>query len=198
MTDILSTEKIGFFLIFFIPGFISIKTWNMLIPTERIDFSKSFLEVIVYSSFNFAALSWLIIIISSNKFPKDHPFLYPIFTVFILLIMPIFWPIILLNIYKCKFIAKYIISPFQKPWDFVFSKRKSYWIIVHFRDRRLIGGLYSGNSFASSAPAPEQIYLEQVWILDEKGGFKEPVPSSNGIIIMGNEVLAIEFFTNQE
>jgi hypothetical protein len=182
MADILNIDKIWLFLLFFIPGFISIKIWNLLVPRERIDFSKSFLEVIAYSALNFAALSWLIFIIHTNDFPKNHIFWYAVFVVFIIFLMPLIWPIIFFNIFKCKFIAKYITSPYQKPWDYVFSRRESHWIIVHLKDGRSISGRYDVNSFASSAPAEEQIYLEEVWQLDSDEKFMNPIDRSRGII----------------
>ena len=56
-----------------------------------------------------------------------------------------------------------------KPWDYVFSRRQAYWVIVHLRDGRKIGGRFDRKSFASSYPADEQIYIEEVWRLDEDG-----------------------------
>jgi len=96
-----------------------------------------------------------------------------------------------------KPIAKHIIHPFKKPWDFVFGKKEAYWVIVHLKDKRKIGGKFAKNSFASSYPSEEQIYLEEVWTLDENGKFKEPLKRSGGIIILGKEILAVEFFRNK-
>ena len=39
---------------------------------------------------------------------------------------------------------------------------------VILKDGTLIAGKYAGNSFASSAPADEQLYLEETWILNDK------------------------------
>ncbi len=107
--------------------------------------------------------------------------------------MPIGWPFILNRLYKTKIIAKYVISPYQKPWDFIFGKRESYWIIVHLKDGRNIGGKYGVNSFASSAPADEQIFLEEVWQLNSIGKFVKQINNSKGIIIMREEISSIEF-----
>ena len=87
-----------------------------------------------------------------------------------------------------------IINPIPKPWDYVFGKRESYWIIVHFKDGKKIGGRYDTNSFASSYPAEEQIYIEEVWNIDKEGRFKDKVDRSKGVIISKSDVSAIEFF----
>jgi hypothetical protein len=50
---------------------------------------------------------------------------------------------------KLKFLQKYTVHPISKPWDFVFSKKQPYWIIVHLSDGRRIGGRFGENSFAS-------------------------------------------------
>jgi hypothetical protein len=86
------------------------------------------------------------------------------------------------------------VSPIQKPWDYVFRKKKVFWIVIHLKDGRKIGGRYDRNSFSSSYPSKEQIYLEEVWKLDENGRFGEPITRSKGIIVLGEEILAIEFF----
>ena len=44
---------LGLFLIFFIPGFITLKVYDLLIPGEPRDFSKSLFDAIAYSSLNF-------------------------------------------------------------------------------------------------------------------------------------------------
>ncbi|MBC8204638.1 hypothetical protein ISS30_01155 [bacterium] len=196
MDNILSIDKIELFLLFFVPGFISIKIWTLIVPSEKLDFSKSFFEVIAYSALNFAGLSWLIFLIHTNGFPVYHTFWYLVLVFFIIFVMPTIWPIIFFKAFQCKFVSKFIISPYQKPWDFVFSKRKIYWIIIHLKDGRNIGGKYGANSFASSAPAEEQIYLEKVWEIDSQGKFGEPIDRSGGIIIMREEISSVEFFIN--
>ena len=66
--------------------------------------------------------------------------------------------------------------------------------IVHLKDSRRIGGLYSTNSFASSNPAQPEIYIEQVWALQEDGTFIEPVNLTEGFLVLGDEIVGIEFF----
>jgi len=66
---------------------------------------------------------------------------------------------------------------------------------VHLKDQRRIGGLYGGNSYTSHSPAPPEIYLEEVWHVDENGGFTgKMVKSTAGVLVMGTDILALEFF----
>ena len=192
--DIWQIDKVSLFLVLFIPGFISTKVYDLLVPSARRDFSKSLLEVIGYSSLNFAALSWLIILIHSGNFYSRCTVWYFALLFLIIFIIPISWPIVFLKLSSWRPIARYVIHPIQKPWDYVFGKREVLWAIVHLKDGRRIGGRFDTGSFASSYPAQEEIYLEEVWRLDEDGKFIEPIERSRGIVILGKEILSVEFF----
>lgn len=82
--------------------------------------------------------------------------------------------------------------PTGKPWDYVFSQRKPYWIKIVKTDGTIIGGKYSEKSFASSSPAPEQIYLEESWIVNDNGGFERVKNNSAGVIILSSDISHIE------
>ncbi len=192
--DIWEINKLALFLIFFVPGFISIKVYDLLIAGERRDFSKSLYEVMGYSAINFAALLWLIIWIHSDNFYGAHKALYYLSLLGIIFIAPIIWPIVFLKLSHWSPISKRIIHPVKKPWDYVFGRRECYWVIVHLRDGRKIGGKYDKGSFSSSYPAEEQIYLEEVWHLNEKGSFERPIDRSAGIIILEKDISSLEFF----
>lgn len=192
--DIWQVDKLVLFLMFFVPGFISIKVYDLLVPGERRDFSKAIFDAIGYSALNFAALSWLIFLMHSANFASQHKAWYCIFLVVIICVVPGLWPIVLLKMSSWRPIAKHVIHPIQKPWDYVFGRREPFWVIVHLADGRRIGGRFDRKSFASSYPATEQIYMEEVWELDENGAFKKPTDRSRGIILLGRDVLAVEFF----
>jgi len=192
--DIFEFNKLVLFLIVFIPGFISLKIYDLKIPSAQRDFSKSVLEVIGYSALNFAALSWLIIIIHQNDFHVKHELLYYIFLIVIMLIMPILWPLIILWLYSFPSISKHLIHHMPTPWDYVFNKRELYWIIVHLKDDRRIGGLYGLDSYVTSYPEKQQIYLEDVWLLDKDNRFIKPIPNSRGIILSNDVILGVELF----
>jgi hypothetical protein len=194
--EIWEVDKLVLFLVFFIPGFVSLKVYDLFIPVEQRDFSKSVFEVVAYSALNFAALSWLIIWLISKDFSEGYRWWYYLVVVLVMLVFPTLWALIFVRFRKWKFLTKFILHPFKKPWDYVFGKRESYWVIVHLKDGRMIGGMFGEQSFASSFPAEEQIYLEEVWVLDKNGKFKKPIERSAGIIVLSSEILAIEFQTS--
>jgi hypothetical protein len=193
--DIWQVNKLILFLIFFIPGFLSLKVYDWLVATERRDFSKSLFEVIGYSAINFAALIWLIIPIHLNNFYESHLILYIVCLLIILFIFPICWPFLFIRLSGAKLLAKYIIHPCPKPWDYVFGSRISFWVIIHLKNGKRIGGKYDSKSFTSSYPVEEQIYLEEIWKLDDDGKFIRPVERSKGMIFFKDDILAVELFS---
>lgn len=99
---------------------------------------------------------------------------------------------------ELQWLQKFVPHPTQKPWDYVFSKRRTYWVIVTLKNGNKIAGMYGPNSFASSAPAEEQIYLEQLWVLNEDEGFDRPAEQTCGIIVLSSEILSIELMHSGE
>ncbi len=90
--DIWQIDKLLLFLVLFVPGFISMRVYDLLIPGERRDFSNCLFEAIGYSALNFAALSWFIVLVHSAGFPAAHPVWYGLSLAFILFVAPALWP----------------------------------------------------------------------------------------------------------
>ena len=132
--DIWNVDKLTLFLVFFLPGFISIKVYDLMVPGERRDFSKSLLEVISYSTLNFGALFWLIVPIQRGDFSRSHFVLYSLAVTLIMVIVPACWPVVFLKLSTWRRVARYFVHPIGKPWDYVFGKRCPFWIIVHLQN----------------------------------------------------------------
>jgi hypothetical protein len=192
--DIWQAEKLSLFLTMVVPGFVSLKVWDLLVPSERRDFSKSLVDAIAYSAINFALLFWLVGYVNTPDLYRASPIGYLAGHFFLLFAFPVFWPIALLRLMRTSFISRFVVDPIQKPWDFVFAKREPAWIIVHLRNGGFIGGRYGARSFASSFPAPEQIFIEEIWALDERRNFVHRIERTKGVIVLGEDILAIEFF----
>ena len=141
------------FIVFVIPGFISLKFFELMSPGVQRESSNRIIDAIAYSCFNYALLFWIIDIVKDTNFNIQHENLTYLFTVFLLLIAPIFWSILYKWFRTWSCVQSIIPHPTLKPWDYVFSKRISFWIKVFLKDGKIIGGKYSSNSFASSFPA---------------------------------------------
>lgn len=192
--DIWQADKLSLFLTMVVPGFVSLKVWDLLVPSERRDFSKSLVDAVAYSAINFALLFWLVAYVSRPDLFKESLFGYLTGHFLLLFAFPVFWPVALLWLMRTKFVSRFVVDPIQKPWDFVFAKREPAWVIIHLRNGGVIGGRYGARSFASSFPAPEQIYLEEIWALDERRNFVHRIERTKGVIVLGEDILAVEFF----
>ncbi|MBF0145160.1 MAG: hypothetical protein HQL84_03655 [Magnetococcales bacterium] len=190
-------QSIQFFLLLFVPGFISIKIYDLLIPGESRDFTKAIPEAVSYSALNFAFF-YPISLLLPPGLQESSPKLFALFAYFVLIVFPVIWPWSLVWLSKRDFVLGHIRSLVPTPWDYVFGKKEAYWIIVHLTDGRRIGGRFDKFSSASAFPKDNQIYLEEVWRLGDDGAFEEKVSSTRGIIIHNKDISLVEFFGNSE
>ena len=194
MEKLFEGNTLSLFLIFFIPGFISLKIYDLLVPGERRDFSKSAFDAIAYSALNFAVFLPLILLIQPELFSARQKNWLIVPAYLVLLVCPAIWPFLLIKLASTKLFLRYFVHPTPRAWDYLFGRREQFWIIVHLKDLRRIGGRFGTQSFASSSPAEPEIYLEEAWKLDDNGAFLAPVERSRGILIMADEIVAVELF----
>ncbi|MGD1335891.1 DUF6338 family protein [Vibrio harveyi] len=192
--NIWEMDKLVIFIGFVIPGFISIKVYDLLHPSEVMDSTKKLIEAVTYSCFNYAVLTIPIYLVESGDWKSNYPWLYGLFYGFVLFFFPIVVAFILSKLRQCDFVQNKAPHPVKMPWDFVFKQRQWYWVIVQLKDGSKVGGKYAGNSFTSSYPAPEQIYLEEKWVIDEDDSFVRVRGGSAGVLIAADQISTIELF----
>ncbi len=193
--EILDANKLLLFFIFIIPGFISMKVYRLLIASEKINVTESLIEAFAFSSINYALLSWLILIIFKFEIYLRYFSLFIVLVIFIIFIAPIIWTFLYVKIVRSKILRKFIQNPSSSPWDYFFAQQNSCWVIVNYKDGSKIGGTYSRKSYASYFPHKEQIYLQELWELNDENEFLNKIPRSNGILILGEDIKSIEFYT---
>lgn len=192
--DIWEVDKLVLFIAFVVPGFISLKTYALLQPTQVRDTSQQLVDAVAYSSINYALLIGPIYAVELLGLRDTHPILYVFFYVAVLLLAPICWAVGFLWLRKTRLLQRSVVHPTGKPWDFVFEQRLCYWVVATLNDGRRIGGYYGPESFASNNPEPEQIYLQESWVLNDAGGFERVRVNTAGIIILGKEIATLELF----
>ncbi len=192
--DIFQTDKLVLFILFVVPGFIGLKTYELLFPRIPKNSFDQLIDAVAYSSINYALLLWPIFEIERSGIKSSQPTIYVAFYTFVLLGAPILWACLVTKIRTINFFQSALPHPTAKPWDYVFGQRRQYWIIVTLKEGKQIAGRYGGQSFASSSPAPEQIYLEETWEINSDGGFERARIDSAGIIILASDITTVEFF----
>ncbi len=192
--DIWEADKLVLFIAFVIPGFVSLKTYELLFPSSVKETSALLVDAVAYSCVNYAILLWPIYSIEHSGARESCLGGYLAFYTFVLFIAPISWVCALKVLRNTEFFRATLPHPTARPWEYVFGLRKPFWIIATLKDGKKIGGLYGFQSFASSAPAPEQLYLEETWELNADGGFERPRENTAGIMILADDVDTLEFF----
>lgn len=196
--NIWEQDKLLLFIAFIIPGFIGLKAYELLFPSQPRESSKQLVDALAYSCLNYALLFWAIAYVERSTISDLWPSLYYLFYVFVLFLAPIVWVLAWKRLRTSNLFQHTAPHPTQKPWDYVFGRREPYWVIVTLKSGAKIAGSYDYNSFASSAPAKEQLYLEESWVLNDDGGFDRPRESTAGIIIMSEEIVTVEFFQKHQ
>jgi hypothetical protein len=192
--DIWETNKLLLFIGFVIPGFVSLKMYELLLPSTPKESANKLIDAVAYSCVNYALLLLPMSMVETSQIRSTQPILYTTFYVFVLLVAPVLWAFLLKKLRTTKFFQWILPHPTAKPWDYVFGQCKPYWVIVTLKDGKQIAGRYDTSSFASSSPAPEQLYLEETWTMNNEGGFEKKRIETAGIMILASDIVTIELF----
>ena len=196
--DIWNTDKLTLFIAFVVPGCISLKTYSLIFLRAPKEGSQQIVDAITYSCVNYALLALPIYWVERCNLKENYLGLYVTFYVCSIILMPAAWIFLLNQLRQTQIAQRYLLHPTSRPWDFAFSKRKNYWLIVTLKNGETFGGLFGPNSFVTSTPEPEQIYLEEVWHINENKGFDEPKKATAGMLLAGSDLQTIEFFNYGE
>lgn len=79
-------------------------------------------------------------------------------------------------------------------WDYMIRSDRPGFTKVHLKDGRCIGGVFFDRSFASTTPGRADIFLEELWQLDDTGGFVAPLPDTQGVWIAHDAMESVELY----
>lgn len=190
--DILEVDKLVLFIAFVIPGFISIKAYQLFCPMVEHPASEQLIDAIAYSCINYALFILPIWLVETSNLKEMHFILYYLFYLIVLLVAPIGLAVVWRFLRSKNLFLSNVLHPDKRSWDFLFSQRKFYWAKVVLKNGNIIGGLYAELSNASSFPEAEQIYLQETWIIGEDGEFLKKKERTAGVIILSDEISHIE------
>jgi hypothetical protein len=78
-------------------------------------------------------------------------------------------------------------------WDWIFSRTKPSFILVTLQNGTQVAGWMGELSMASSDPDKRDLYIEEVYIVEEGDQPWKPAPNSGGILIEAGQIAYIEF-----
>lgn len=196
--DALEADKILLFLFCVVPGFVALKAYETMSGWRLGDTSRQLMDALTYSFANYVVCAFPVWWMHQHDVPKEHPFWYGLFWLFTVLILPVSLSLGFWKLRTSSFMQSSFPHPVGRAWDYFFSKRTQHWVIVTLKDGRQFAGKYGVRSFSSSAPHPEQLYLEEAWKLNDAGGFDRSRRDTAGIIILGSEIVSVELFNITE
>ena len=189
MLELLDFDRLEEILALIIPGFVSLKVWTLINPTARLKLADYLLDIIAFSTLNFVALSWLLATTTDSQL-----WLRIIVGISVFVGAPAVWPILLRWTLGWRAFRGRIIHPDPLAWDYFFRKGNSCFVLIHLKDGKVIGGLYNGESFASSYPESQDIYLGEVWRVDELGRFQSRIEATMGALVNHKVIDYLEFY----
>ncbi|MDT9717443.1 DUF6338 family protein [Paenibacillus sp. ClWae2A] len=193
-------EAVYYTVLMMVPGFIMNMGYNYILPTREGQAPIYLVRFIVFSCVNFAFAWPMINKLIQSRYWEQHPFRWSIILGLIVLLLPyvigIFTGIAAERDWIRKLLLKTGINPVHPSptaWDYIMSNDSSY-VIVTLKNGFVIYGLFASKSLASTVPTEKDLYLEEIFELDEN---EEWLPKAKGIWISGPEILHIEFLISE-
>lgn len=191
MAELLKPETLVYFLFFVVPGFVAVRTYELIVPSERRSFGESFVDLIAYSFLVLAVWTLPFFAVVNNRQAIEaaigvagYLLLFGVIVVLIVAVSPVLLAIAFYKIRTLKFFQDKIVHPSPTGWDWYFGQKpRRAFILFHMKSGEVVGGFFGGKSIASSFPNTQQIYVEEVWKLSDDYKFLGKVDQTQGAII---------------
>jgi Family of unknown function (DUF6338) len=181
-----------------VPGFISLRVYEMRRGGEARKASEVLLDLVVYSLVTdvvaFAALSLVAVTVPA----AFQPLVKPSVAAVVMLVVPAAVAFVFFELRRRMISTGLVRDATDKPWDRFFERAREFdgtiGAILTMRDGRKIGARLIDPSYTSSYPAAEQALFGEVWTIDpERATFVEAAPGSCGLLVDKADCQTIEF-----
>lgn len=199
------------FVVLVVPGFIIVFVRSQFKAGRVPSYPAGFLSYLATSTVYWAFLIFLIVPIVEFVAPviRSHGLWWESFTYFtnpikyfgtfiLIVLLPAIIGICFGYNWKKNWIRGFLtklrlnpVHPTPSAWDWTFEALGEQFVLVALRDGTHIGGLMGSDSFVSSDPAERDIYIQQIYDIDEPDNWK---PMDHGVLIAGGEISSIEFW----
>jgi len=198
-------DAVIYSIMFLLPGYVFSSTYHMFVPSAREDSATFFLRYLLFSFLNFCLWFWLIHLVVDSGIISDSPFVAILVSIEIVIISPTLLAIgaawlsqrgVLMSLLERLGLRPMHAIPAS--WDYLFGGlRQVTWMLVTLKDGEKIAGMFGPHSFASSDPEERDLFLEDVYTIDDDGVWHRSSPDA-AILISGSEIKCIELWANQE
>lgn len=196
--DLLTTarEQLPWLLVLVLPGFISIRVFELLVPTRSTSTGREALEALSYGAINFGI--WAVPVLYWLPWLKVRPLRFTLVAILLLIVSPASLALGARAVLVWPHLRKWVVHPVPTAWDHFFGLRQAAWMRIHLKNGRFIGGWYGDSSFAGSDPEWRDLYVEQAWELDPLGGFKRKISDTMGFLVRVEDCELIEILSSSQ
>jgi hypothetical protein len=193
-----SIQAVIVVMLFLMPGFIARRILSWAYPSSEPSDAHLALTAVTLSCVNYGIWSWLLVLSWQKDWYKSDGFL-ALLAVLVLFLSPVVGTLVIVKFMRTSVFRRLreifgIRHPTPKAWDYFFGRRTACWIIVTLKSGDMIGGYFGAQSFSSSFPHEEDLYLELLCDLTPEGKISRITPLSLGGIIHMEDVELLEFF----
>jgi hypothetical protein len=190
----LTIEKLVFFLFAVLPGFIAMQVYGLQCPQVKRDWGNSLVEVVTYSLINLTIWMFWILRLVRMPFAELNVVELVAAIVCICLISP---TLLALGWYwvRTTYLHKTLKMdhPTPRGWDHFVKANHEFWVLFHWKNGKVSGGYFGENSYASTFPQDPEVYVEEMYRVDESGEFQEMVENTLGAVVRLSECERVEF-----
>lgn len=198
-----SFDAVFFTLAFLVPGFVWESVLHMFLRRREDRTERTWVRFLTLSALNYGLWSWLVYLLLVRDAALGRPWVAALAWFFILFVSPVALGaatgLLSQRATVRRLLARYgiyTVHPVPTAWDYVFSESTGSWALATLVDGSTVAGVFSARSFASSDPSERDLFLEQVYRVDDDGLW-QPVPMNRGVWIRGEAIRAIEFLEFQ-
>ena len=196
----LNSFDVVFFTIGFLtPGLVWSTVLAMLVPARTAPVQIRLLEFLTLSCINYGLWSWLLFAMFKSGFVERYPLWSGWLLFGIVFVSPVALGTASGWLHQRDAVARFLISlglrtvhPIPRAWDWHFSHEKPYWVQVTLKNGARIYGFFGTRSFAASDPNQRDLYVESQFRRLDNGEWA-PLEDTGGVLIMADQISAIEF-----
>src|SRR5687767_14583197 len=138
-------EQMPWLLLLVLPGFISIRVFELLVPARSTSTGREALEALSYGAVNFGI--WLSPLLYSFEWLRVRPIRFGLVMFAVLVVSPALLAIGARMLLNWPLVARWVRSPVPTAWDHFFGLRRSAWMRLRLKSGQVVGGFYGANSF---------------------------------------------------
>ena len=182
---------------FIVPGYVISEVIGAIMPRKKYSEGERIVQVIGYSVFNMGVWYWLFKLIQNHIDPLSvwYWLINAVAVILTGVIVGFALGFIRSKNLFCRLFQKVGINlkhPIPTAWDYKFSEGQRQWVEITVTNGKVLRGIFSDHSMASSESEYRDIYLEELYIKKEGEWIKDE--RTEGVWINPEEIRYVKFY----